>query len=281
MGTSTPNAPAPAVMPRSPSARLRAVIVVLLINAVPLVGVLRYGWSATNVLVLYWFENLVVAILTTARLIVHRRLTRKRGYWRTSQLGIKVNDRPVKSGFVAEYATGAFAFTLGHGVFVAVIALLLAQNHPDEPMWHLGWPQVGRGVLVISAMLVVEFCVDLGTIRSASFAAVKQYAQARMARVVVLHLAIIFGMLGMAVTDSPLSILYVLIGLKTLVELGAAASRGAAASESGAPPAWTLKMADRFAKDKGGATGFVQQYRHDMDAERRQAIEDEEAMPAR
>ena len=36
----------------------------LLVNAVPIVGVLRFGWSVTNVLVLYWFENLLIAVCT-------------------------------------------------------------------------------------------------------------------------------------------------------------------------------------------------------------------------
>ncbi|HSS06609.1 MAG TPA: DUF6498-containing protein, partial [Rhodanobacteraceae bacterium] len=60
MDNATPNAPAAG----AEGARLRGILLVLLINAVPLVGVLRYEWSAINVLVLYWFENVLVAVCT-------------------------------------------------------------------------------------------------------------------------------------------------------------------------------------------------------------------------
>jgi hypothetical protein len=273
------NVPTPNASAASP--RLRAVLTVLLVNAVPLIGIHRYGWSAANVLVLYWFENLLIAVCTCIRLLVHRRLTRKKGYWRRrNRFGIEVNGAPVKTGPIGEYATGAFAFTLAHGVFVAVIVMILAQNHPDEPMWQVSLSQVGRGAAAIAAMLGAELLVDLSSIRARSFAAMKDYAQGRMSRIVVLHLAIIFGMLAMAVSGSPFGVLYVLIGLKTLVELGAALARSRGESTDAAPPAWMLKAADRLAKDKGGAAGLIKQMQHDREAAKEGAIEDEEPMPA-
>jgi hypothetical protein len=74
--------------------KLVAIVIALLVNAVPLAGVLYFDWSAINVLVLYWFENLLIACGTTLRLVVHRALTRKRGYWSKGHgLGIQVNSR--------------------------------------------------------------------------------------------------------------------------------------------------------------------------------------------
>lgn len=259
------------------------VIVVLLINAVPLVGVLWFDWSAINVLVLYWFENLMIAIGTSIRLIVHRKLTRKRGYWRVSSLGtdLEVNGRPVKTGIIGEYAIAAFGFTLAHGIFVVGIVYLIAQNHPDDAMWQLSVDQVLRGVGAICAMLAVQLAIDLATIRQRSFAAMKNYVQGRMGRVAILHLVIIFGMFGMAMTNSPFSFLYVLIGLKTLVDLAGVAVRTMAApAVAAAPPAWMLKSADRLAKDKGGAAGLLDKWQRDQDTERRNASEDEQVMPA-
>jgi hypothetical protein len=96
----------------------------------------------------------------------------------------------------------------------------------------------------------------------------------------VLHLAIIFGMLAMAVSGSPFGVLYVLIGLKTLVELGGAFARPAGAAADAVPPAWMLKAADRLAKDKGGAAGLIKEMQHDREAAKEGANEDEEPMPA-
>jgi len=274
------NAPDPAApVPRS--SRLPSLLLVLLVNAVPVVGVLRYGWSATNVLVLFWFENLLIAIFTCLRIALHRKLTRKRGYWRGGQVGAQVNGKTVKSGLLGEYAVMAFPFTLAHGVFVAVIALMLAQNHADDPMWQLSWVQVGRGVGIIAAMLAVEFLADLATLRSRSFAWMKDYMQRRTGRVIVLHLAIIFGMFAMAMTDSPLGILYVLLGLKALAEVGSVFGQGAVQkSESEPPPAWALKMVDKLGKDKGGSAAFLKDWEREQETNRRNAIEDEEVVSA-
>jgi hypothetical protein len=274
----TSNAPAIAVAP--PPSRWRAILIVLLVNAVPIVGVLRYGWSATNVLVLYWFENLLIAICTTVRLVVHRRLSRKRGYFRSGVIGgVSVNNKPVKSSLVGEYAIVAFVFTLAHGIFVGAIAFMLTENHPDDPIWQFSLPQLVRGVEVIAAMLGIELIVDLATIRSKPFAWAKDYAQRRMGRIFVLHLAIIFGMFAMAMTDSPFGILYVLIGLKTLVDLGGVYSQGPQPAESDVPPAWALKFADKVAKDKGGSAALLKDLKAQGEKARREAIEDEKIMP--
>ena len=278
MDTAAPNA-AGAPQP----SKLGAVVLALLINAVPLIGVLYFEWSAINVLVLYWFENLMIGFCTLIRLVLHRRWTRKRGYWRHSnRLGIQVNNKPAEMGLIGEYATGTFGFTLGHGIFVGAIAMIVHQNYPDQPMWQLSWEQVFRGAMAIAAFLGIELAIDLTRIRSASFASIRDYAQARMGRIIVLHLAIIFGMMGMAWSGSPMAVLYVLIGLKTLADLLGVATRGAPKIEDSdtPPPVWTMKMADKLGKDKGGATGFLKKWEAERDQVRKNAIEDEKPMPA-
>ncbi|MFO1506739.1 MAG: DUF6498-containing protein [Lysobacterales bacterium] len=263
-------------------AKSRVLALALLVNAVPVIGILHYGWSAANVLVLYWFENLLIAIATTIRLVVHRNLTRKRGYWRVATLeGVTLNDQPVKAGIIGGYAMKAFGFTLAHGVFVVVLLVILAQNYGDQPIWQVAPRQVLHGAIVVAAMVAVGLVADLATIRWWSFAAMKAFATGQFGRIAVLHLAIIFGMFAMAATGSPFSVVFVLIGLKTLTEVGTALAT-ARAPDSGPrpPPAWMLKAANRFAKDKGGAAGLERKLAADADAARRQAAEDEEAMPA-
>jgi len=280
MNTPAPNAPAPVDGARF--SRLQSVVVVLLVNAVPLIGVLRYGWSAINVLVLYWFENVLIISFTCVRLLVHRRLTRKKGYWRKSQLGFEVNNQPMQAGLLGEYATGAFFFTAVHGIFVGGLALILHENFPDQPMWEFSTEQLLRGLLAITVMLGIELAMDLTRIRWQSFAAMKGYVEGRLGRVFVLHLTIIIGMFAMAMTDSPMGILYALIALKTLADLGGIASRSPrpAAAAAAPPPAWTMKLADRVGKDKGGAAGFKKKWQADLDQAQRNATDDEESMPA-
>jgi hypothetical protein len=279
MDSAASNAP-DAGAPPQPS-RLGAIVFALLVNAVPLVGVLYFEWSAINVLVLYWFENLMIACCVFIRLLLHRFWTRKRGYWRrTNRLGIQINNKPATMGLIGEYAVASFGFTLAHGIFVGGIAMIVHQNYPDQPMWQLSWPQVSRGALAIAAFLGIELAIDLMTIRRASFAAIRDYAQARMGRVVVLHLAIIFGMMAMAMSNSPMGVLYVLIALKTGSDLLSIATRGAPKAEDSdtPPPVWTMKMADKLGKDKGGAAGFLRKWQDEREQARRDAVEDEKPM---
>ena len=175
-------------------ARIVAIGVLLVTNAIPLYGVQRLGWSVTNVLVIYWLENLLVAVFTCLRVALHRAFTRKRGHWRAGQLGSSTNGRPSRAGLLGEYATVAFVFTFAHGVFVAVIALLLAGKHPDDPLWRFSWPALRQGALMLSLVLAAGFVADLPGLRSRSFAWIKGVVQQRMGRVLILHLAIIFGM---------------------------------------------------------------------------------------
>ena len=159
--------------------------------------------------------------------------------------------------------------------------MLVHQNYPDQPMWQLSWHHVSRGALAVAGFLGVEFAIDLTRIRGASFAAIRDYAQARMGRVVVLHLAIIVGMMAMAMSNSPMGVLYVLIALKTGSDLLGVATRGApkAADSDTPPPVWTMKMADKLGKDKGGAAGLLKKWQEERERAKKNAIEDEQPMP--
>ena len=266
--------------PASPhvGARISRLAVVLISNAIPLVGVLHYGWSATNVLVLYWLENLLVAVFTCLRIAAHCRLTRRRGHWRTDQLASSPGEIGRKPVMLRDYALIAFVFTLAHGIFVFCIAFLIASKHADSPMWHFEFASLRQGAVILLATLAIDFCIDLAGLRSRSFAWIKGYTQQRMGRVLILHLAILFGMFAMAATGSPFSVLYVLIGLKTLWDLATSRVSVASAQTAATPPRWLLKVGDRMAKDKGGSAALAKQWTVEREAASVRAIEDEQVM---
>ena len=252
----------------------------LLVNAIPLYGVRYLGWSASTVVVLYWFENLAVAVFTCARIALHRRLTRKRGHWRGGTLGVKVNDRLLTTGLLGEYATMAFVFTFAHGIFVGGFLLIAAQNHRDSALWQFSRAQFAQGAAWTAAALAAEFLLDAATIRSRSFAWIRAYVGKRMGRVLVMHLTIIFGMWAMMATESPFAVLYVLIALKTLWDLAASAAGANPDALPAEPPAWLSKLGDRVGKDQGGAAKMRADWQRNVDDMRRAALEDEQIMPA-
>jgi hypothetical protein len=235
---------------------------VLLTNGVPLYGVKLLGWSATTVLVLFWFENLLTAVFTCIRIAVHRQLTRKQGHWRPGQLGLLVNGKPSRSGLLGEYATMAFVFTLAHGVFVWGIVVFLGGGH-DEAIWQFSAAQFRQGAGWIALTLALNLVVDLAGIKARSYAELKSYVQVRMGRIFVLHFTIILGMFAMLATKSPYAILYLLIAFKTLWELSTTRRGQAKAAAVHASMATPDVQAQ-------GATA----------AEQRMALEDEQVRPA-
>ncbi|HEY6941653.1 DUF6498-containing protein [Dokdonella sp.] len=258
--------------------RVQAAVVVLVTNAIPVYGVLRLHWSVANVVVLFWIENLLVAAFTCLRIAVHRALTRKRGHWRSGQLAASSSDAVGRgASLLGDYARIAFVFTLAHGVFVLAIVAILAHDQAGEPDWQFSWTALRHGALLLVGVLGAGFLADLPGMRERPFAWVRFVVQQRMGRVLVLHLAIIFGMMAMSATHSALGLLFVLIGLKTAWEL---ATTRAAAPMTDRPPAWALRLGERFGRDKGGAEGLAREWMRDAEASRRRAAEDEETMPA-
>ncbi|HEV2607861.1 MAG TPA: DUF6498-containing protein [Xanthomonadaceae bacterium] len=195
---------------------------VLLTNGVPLYGVKLLGWSATNVLVLYWFENLLTAVFTCVRIMVHRQLTAARGYSRSNQLGLLVNGKPFTGGLLAEYATMAFVFTFAQGIFVWPMVVFAGNEDTNAAMWRFSGSQFQQGAEWIALTLALNLAIDLAGIMAWSYDQIENYAKARMGRVIVLHLTIILGMFAMLATHAPIVILYVLIALKTLSDLATA-----------------------------------------------------------
>ena len=262
--------------------RLLTLLLVLAVNAVPIYGALRLGWSAPTLLVLYWCENAMAIVFTSLRIWLHRRLTRKRGHWNTkasANVGnsIKAGDRTT---LLAAYAIPSAIFTAAHAIFVAAIAFGIASNHPGDPFWRFSLEQLWTGLQWMLAVMAVDFAKDLFGLRSWSYAAMKRYSDQRMGRVIVQHLGIIFGMFALAMVESPLAPLAVLIGLKALLDAAWSWAGDAEAVVPEEPPAWALAAARKVGKlGKPGAetseADFRKQWREQRETERRDAIENE------
>ena len=131
--------------------------------AVQLVGVLALGWPAGNILLLLWFENLLLTLMTIPRMVVFRRLPE--GGWRQ----------------VIGTAFGMLFFCAGHLVFSALLAL----------MWRIEITWVALGV---PAFLLVIRCVVEAVGRSRGEEPPKDFAQTYAfvwPRIIMLHVMIL------------------------------------------------------------------------------------------
>lgn len=243
----------------------------LLINAIPLYGVEFQGWSGTTVIVLYWFENLLVTVFTCARIALHRQLTRKRGHWRRDVLTGGRSNSGASLHLLGEYSLFAFMFTLAHGVFVGAFVLIARSGEVRDAAWQFSSEQFARGALWMLAAILLEFLFDAATIRSRSFAWIKALAGLGMGRVFVLQLTLIFGMWAMKVMDSPIAMVYALIGFKTLWDLVSSTTRMQATDLPKEPPKWALLLA-------GKTTDLANDWARKREAMIRTAQEDEQIM---
>ncbi len=110
-------------------------IALVLANLVPLAGVLLWQWSVSSILILYWFENVVIGVINVLRMIVAspesldlRGLAAARGEL-TSVEAAPVNAalerlsspavlRGFKLFLVPFFIVHYFGFCSGHGIFV-------------------------------------------------------------------------------------------------------------------------------------------------------------------
>jgi hypothetical protein len=165
---------------------------VLVLNAVPLYGVFAAGWSWGTILALYWCESFLGGLLILLRMVIHRGLTRKRGYWR-GQLGLTVStddsEPRVFKSFVAEFATTTLAFGAAHLIFLALL-LAFAGRDPGAAIQR---QPLERGLAVIALLLLGGFVVDLQGIGQRPFAWIRALAHGAMGRTVVLQATVIAG----------------------------------------------------------------------------------------
>jgi len=252
------------------TSRAFALLQVLALNGVPLYGVYALGWSWGTVLVLYWCETLMGTFFITLRMLLHRRLTHKRGYYRP-QLGIKQNDKPFKA-FVPEFVAGSLIFNLAHGLFLGVILGLMLKDRPDVAV-HLS--SLRNGLAAMALIMIGSFALDCQNLRDRPFAWIRALAQRSMGRTIVVHLAIVFGMAGLMFFDIKQAPFAVFAVLKLLLDLGSLSEGKKTPKEA---PAWAAKIGGIA---PGGEEGFREQYRKEVGREERLAAEDEEEMRGR
>jgi hypothetical protein len=212
------NSMEPAAGPAASATRWLDLVCLLLVNAVPLYGILFLGWSGVVVIALYWAENGIGAIFTGLRIALHRRFTHKRGHWRGGQLD---NDDGHKPGtLLGDYVKSAILSTVLQGIFIALFVVLavfvLKDQHGDWDVQRIfSFKQLIQGVVSVMVAMALGFAVDIGTIRQRSFAWLKLRVQQKQERVILLHFSIILGFFVMIPTHAPLAVAYMLIAINT------------------------------------------------------------------
>lgn len=196
------------------------------ISSVPAAGYFGAGWSLGTLLLLYWLETIMVTVVVSVLILLHRRRSRRAGHWNaehqvTTQSRGRSTTRTGKTTFLASFLGVMVPFTLVHGVFVLLFAFLV---FPDEigPAAGVSPQALADGMIGISAFLLASFLLDLPGLGERPFGWIERVAGRAQGRMFVTHLTIIFGAAAMGLFETPVAFLGVFVALKSLLDLGGA-----------------------------------------------------------
>lgn len=185
-----------------------SLIVLLVANAIPIVGVLFLGWTVFPLVLLYWLENVVVGAFNVAKM-----LTAQPG-----QPALWVGKVFIVPFFIVHFGM----FTFIHGVLL--VALLGPKaTHPFDLLDTI-IPAIRDNKL---EWAVLSLVVSHGMSFFWNYIKNGEYQRATLntlmgqpyVRVMVLHFTVLFGGWIVMTLGSPLPALVLLIVLKTAVDL--------------------------------------------------------------
>jgi hypothetical protein len=189
----------------------------VVVNLVPLAGVLLWGWDVGGLVVLYWSENLILGAYTIVKMLA----------------ASPVGGLASSAFFLIHYG----GFCAVHGFFVLALTTDASPDFIEGEPWPLFLVfvqllvSVVRQVLSLAppewlfafAALAISHGISLvgnyflgGEYRTQT---VKALMSAPYKRIVVLHVAILLGGFGVMALGSPLPLLMLLVGLKIGLDL--------------------------------------------------------------
>lgn len=181
----------------------------VIVNVIPLVGVLAWGWDVASIVILYWSENVILGIYTLLKMLA---------------------KSPVGGLFMGLFFTIHYGgFCAVHGLFVLALTLGDMPDFIEGETWPLFLVFVQLLVGVVSRVLEmappewligfvalfvshgISLCLNYFLGGEHKDQDLKSLMQAPYKRIVILHVAIIAGGFGVAAFGSPTPLLVLLV----------------------------------------------------------------------
>ncbi|MFQ5548456.1 MAG: DUF6498-containing protein [Woeseia sp.] len=208
----------------------RSSLVLILANLFPLVGVLLFEWNILSILLLYWAESVIIGVLNVFRMIacdggdifngVLPGIAGRPAPERLREALPRIPTGAIKLFLVPFFVIHYGAFCFGH--LTAVVGLFsgtgfgFRAGRSFAEMWHDSlWLAVAA---IFGSHLFSFFSNYIG---GGEYKRVSLYPlmMRPYGRIVVMHLAIVFGAGLVMFLDSPLPMLLILIGAKTIIDM--------------------------------------------------------------
>jgi hypothetical protein len=186
-----------------------ALLALILINFVPVAGVLFFDWSVFEVMLTFWAENVVIGLVNVLRLVL---------------AGILRRDLMGLFGLVS-FSMTFVPFTAAHGLFVLLMfgglmdrpfdgdPFLSVFNHLLDQHW-LVWPAAMLALLHLGSFALRD--IRGGELWSTRF---EDMIGRPIARLALLHLTVIFGGWAVMMLGSHIGALLVLVALKSAFDI--------------------------------------------------------------
>lgn len=196
-----------------------SIAALVLANLVTVAGVVLFGWSLMQILVVFWIESAIVGLLNVPKIAMAR------GGATATELAEVGRSVATKAFLVPFFIFHYGLFWVVHGVFLWTLPLT-AQLWSDAPFGSTS-PDFGRvdggevlyATVVLLASHVVSFVVHYVARKEYLQVTANQQMFAVYGRVAVLHAVILAGGLVVGRLGSPLGILAVLVGGKVVLDV--------------------------------------------------------------
>jgi Family of unknown function (DUF6498) len=194
-----------------------ALIALIVANAIPLIGVVFFGWSVWNILVIYWLENGIVGVFNVLKMARADGSVASAGTFMVNgQPATTLTKVALMPFFVMHYGI----FWLVHGIFVLTLPAFLSLGLSGGPGLDLD----PGAVLFAAAALAISHGLSYwwnflrgGEYRRVSPATL-MFSPYR--RLIALHLTIIFGAIAVMFTGAPAAAVAILVAVKTVLDIG-------------------------------------------------------------
>ena len=187
----------------------------LLLNAVPLYGVLAWNWQIFDLIFLYWLENVTIGVFAILRFLIRGNLQgreKRRAVFRVLF-------------FMVHY--GLFCFA--HGTLVlslfgeSVLGQIAEQSLPAVVPVVLEMRNLWWAVMALAVLQLLDWIRDARSREDAEQVserdAVRQLMVAPYERILVMHFAIILSALALSKLGEPVAGLVVFIAVKTAFDI--------------------------------------------------------------
>lgn len=190
----------------------------LLVDALPLAGVVFFGWGATPLVALYWLENIVLGIMAVGRMLITSMQSAK---WFNALF------------FIPFFCVHYGMFTFAHGLFLKLMSRGTDLEKIDETAAvsgeHFGtlieWAMSSGDAISFFAFAIIALnlaflMVDFIGKREFETASMGRLMATPYGRIMILHVAIIFGALFVYGANEPLAGVLFLLLLRFVFGIG-------------------------------------------------------------